>query len=188
MPELKFFPESHVAFVSEIGPYKTSIPRAFKRLFDWLETNGVQPRGPLLAILYDDPSKVAPQNQRVDACAPIGPQDVGSDQVRTKEIGGWKVATTMYDGDKNLPRALREVHDWLRDQGFAAADVPVVKYLSSLGDTVRAEVGVPVIQRERMPAPRKVQARAKRPAARKTVKRAARKAAAKDKTARSASS
>ncbi len=186
MPELKFFPECHVAFVSELGAYKTSIPRGLKRLFDWLENNGVQPRGPMLAILYDDPGTVAPQNQRVDVCAPIGSHDAGSDQVRTKEIGGWKVATTSYEGEKNQSQALQQVYDWLHEHGYVAADVPVVKYLSRLGDKVRAEVGVPVIKRELMPSSQKIKARAKRPAARKTAKRAVRKTTTRKKQARSA--
>jgi DNA gyrase inhibitor GyrI len=155
MPELKFFPETHVAFVSEIGPYKKSISRGFKRLFDWLETNGIQPNGPLLAILYDDPSKVAPENQRSDLCAPVGPHVDGSGDVRTKEIGGWKVATISYEGEKNASRALKEVYDWLRDQGYSPADVPVAKYLSQLNEKARAEIGVPVIKRELMPGTKK---------------------------------
>ncbi len=154
MPELKFFPETHVAFVSEIGLYKKSIPRGFKRLLDWLETNGIQPMGPLLAILYDDPAKVAPENQRSDLCAPVGPSVDGSGDVRTKEIGGWKVATVSYDGEKQAPQAFGQVYDWLREQGYRPADVPVVKYQSQLGDKVRAEVGVPV-KRELIPGRRK---------------------------------
>ncbi len=169
MPELKFFPETHVAFVSEIGPYKKGIPRGFKQLFDWLETNGIQPSGPLLAILYDDPAKVAPENQRSDVCAPIGPHVEGSGDTRTKEIGGWKVASLSYDGEKNASRAFEQVYDWLREQGFRPADVPVVKYLSPLGDKVRAEIGVPVIKRELMPGKKKIKTTAKRTRARKAT-------------------
>jgi DNA gyrase inhibitor GyrI len=185
MPELKFFPETHVAFVTEIGPYKTSISHGFKRLFDWLETNGIQPTSSLLAILYDDPAKVAPQNQRCDVCAPVGPQVAGSDEVRTKEIGGWRVAATSYEGEKHAQRALQEVYDWLRAHGYHAADVPVVKYRSKLGAQVHADVGVPVIKRELMPGSQKLKASNKRATAtHKTAKTATRKATAKKKTKR----
>lgn len=188
MPELKFFPETHVAFVTEIGPYKTSIAHGSKRLFDWLETNGIQPTGRLLAILYDDPTKVASQNQRCDVCAPVGPEVTGSDEVRTKEIGGWKVAATSYEGEKNGQQALQTVYAWLREEGYGAADVPVVKYMSKLGEKVRAEVGVPVIKRELMPGSQKLKAGSKRPTVRrKTAKTATRKTTAKKKTRRTAS-
>ncbi len=185
MPELKFFPETHVAFVSEIGPYKKSIPRGFKQLFDWLETNGIQPIGPLLAILYDDPAKVAPENQRADLCAPIGPHVVGSGDVRTKEIGGWRVATLFYEGDKNTARALEQVYDWLREQGYSPADLPVVKYQSPLGDKVRAEVGVPIIKRELMPGAKKIKASsAKRATTRRPAEASATRKKATKKTTR----
>jgi DNA gyrase inhibitor GyrI len=181
MPELKFFPETHVAFVSEIAPYKKSISRGFKRLFDWLETNGIQPTGPMLAILYDDPSKVAPENQRSDLCAPIGPHVDGSGDVRTKEIGGLKVATISYEGEKNASRAFEEVYDWLREQGYSPTDVPVVKYLSQINEKVRAEIGVPVVKRELKPGAKKLKASA---AKRATTRRSATRKNAAKKTAR----
>ncbi len=176
MPEFKYFPETHVAFVSEIGPYKKSIPRGFKRLFDWLETNGIQSAGPSLVVMYDDPTKVAPANQRSDICALVGPLVNGSGDVRTKEIGGWRVAAIAYEGDKNAPRAYAEVYDWLREQGYVAADAPVVKYFSPLGSKVKAEVGVPVIKRELMPGSKKIKSNAdkrattRRAPAKKTTK------------------
>ncbi|MGE5262920.1 MAG: AraC family transcriptional regulator [Acidobacteriota bacterium] len=156
MPELKFFPETHVAFVSEIGSYNESIPRGFKRLFDWMLAHKVQPVGPSLAIFYDDPTKVASKNRRCDLCAPVGPRVNGSGEVRTKEIGGWTVATIEYQGESDVRRAYNEVYDWLHEQGYHEADAPVEKYLSALGEELRAEVAVPVIKKELMPTKKKI--------------------------------
>lgn len=168
MPELKFFPETHVAFVSEVGPYGDSIPRGFKRLFDWMLAHKVQPVGPSLAIFYDDPTKVASKNRRCDLCAPVGPRVNGSGEVRTKEIGGWTVATILYEGDANARRAYNEVYDWLRKQGYHEADVPVEKYLSGLGEELRAEVAVPVVKKGLTPAKKKI----RKASANKTTKTA----------------
>lgn len=152
MPELKFFPETHVAFVSEVGSFSESIPRGFKRLFDWMLAHKVQPVGPSLAIFYDDPAEVESKNLRCDLCAPVGPHVNGSGQVRTKEIGGWTVATIEYQGEANARRAYNEVYDWLHEQGYHEADAPVEKYLSALGEELRAQVAVPVVKKELMPA------------------------------------
>jgi DNA gyrase inhibitor GyrI len=187
MPEFKFFPETHVAFVSEVGPYGDSIPRGFKRLFDWMLAHKVQPVGPSLAIFYDDPSKVASKNRRCDLCAPVGPRVNGSGEVRTKEIGGWTVATILYEGDANARRAYKEVYDWLRKQGYHEAEVPVEKYLSGVGEELRAEVAVPVVKKELMVGRAKARAtkatKKTTKAAKRTTKKSA-KAAARKKTVR----
>ncbi len=178
MPEIKFFPETHVAFVSEIGPYQESIRRGFKKLFDWFGSQRIHPVGQSLAIFYDDPAKIAAENLRCDLCAPVGSHVLGSGEVRTKEIGGWQVATIIYQGEQNAARAYDEVYRWLRDQGYREADAPIEKYLSQLGEELRAEVAVPILPQDQIPAPtRKRAARAsgKRaapaPAKRKTTTR-----------------
>ncbi len=153
MPEIKFFPETHVAFVAEIGPYHASVQRGFKKLFDWLDKHHIRPVGESLAIFYDDPSQVAAANLRCDLCAPVGPHVTGSDDVRTKEIGGWQVATVIYQGEANAAGAYDEVYRWLREQGYHEADAPIEKYLSQLGEELRAEVAVPILPKDQIPAP-----------------------------------
>lgn len=171
MPELKFFPETHVAYVSEIGPYGESVQRGFKRLFEWFAENHIHPVGPSLGIFYDDPEKVAAKNLRCDLCAPVASEVTGTDDVRTKEIGGWQVATIVYQGEQNMGAAYNEVYEWLRAQGYHEADAPVEKYLSQLGDELRAEVAVPVMRQELMPA--KAKSTRKAAAPKKTTRKSA---------------
>lgn len=40
MPDIKFFPETHVAYVAEVGPYAESVERGFRRLARWLKSTG----------------------------------------------------------------------------------------------------------------------------------------------------
>lgn len=174
MPEVRDFPETHIAYVSELGPFQDAIPRGFRRLFDWLNANGIQPTGPSLGIFYDDPSKVAPQNLRCDLAAPVGSDTMGSGDVRTKEIGGWKVATTIYEGEANMMRAFNEVYDWLHREGYHELDAPIEIYLSQLGQPLRAEIAVPIIKQELLPGKEKVRKTARKTAT-KTTKRTTRK-------------
>lgn len=159
MPELKFFPETHVAFVSEVGPYRRAVSRGFKRLFDWLHAHHLEPVGQSLVILYDDPTKVAEENLKSDLCAPVGPHVTGSDEVQTKEIGGWRVATTVFQGEENERSAFDELYHWLRDQGYREADAPIEKYISQLGEELRAEIAVPVVEQAHMPGKQKAKAK-----------------------------
>ena len=181
MPEMKFFPETHVAYVSEVGPYDEAVHRGFKRLFDWFAENHIHPIGPSLAIFYDDPAKVAAKNRRCDLCAPVGPHVTGSGDIQTKEIGGWQVATIVYQGEKNVRRAYNEVYDWLHEQGYHEADAPIEKYLSALGEELRAEIAVPIIKQELLPGKHKLKGATAKKTTRKTP---AKKAPAKKTTTR----
>ncbi len=167
MPEIKRFPETLVAYVSEVGSYGQAIPRGFKRLFDWLNARGIQPTGPSIGIFYDDPAKVAAENLRCDLCAPVGPEVTGSGDVLTKRIGGWEVASIVYEGEQNISRAYEEVYDWLHNQGYHESEAPFEIYLSRLGEELRAEIDVPIKKTELLAAPP--------PAAKSTTKRTTRK-------------
>ncbi|MBI4787505.1 MAG: GyrI-like domain-containing protein [Chloroflexi bacterium] len=134
--------------------------------------------GPSLAKFYDDPAKVAKKNLRCDLCAPVGPHVTGSGDIQTKEIGGWQVATVVYQGEENVRRAYDEVYDWLHAQGYHEADAPVEKYLSALGEELRAEIAVPVIKKELMPGRQKI----KRAPAKKTTRKTRAKTASAKKT------
>jgi AraC family transcriptional regulator len=159
MPEIKRFPETHVAYVSEVGPYGEAVQRGFKRLFDWLSANHIQPVGPSMGIYYDDPAKVAPENLRSDLCVPVGPDVTGSGEVQTKEIGGWQVAALVYQGQENIARAYNEVYDWLHSKGYHELDAPVEVYLSRLGEELRAEIDVPITKKELLPGQQKASER-----------------------------
>lgn len=165
MPEAKQFPKMRVAYVSERGPFGEAIGRGFKRLFAWLEANNVQPGGASLGIFYDDPAKVAPENLHSDLCVPVAGDVQGSGEVGVKEIGGFQVATIIYQGEQNIERAYNEVYDWLRAQGYRGTGAPVETFLSQLGEELRAEVAVPIEKLELLPAPMKAAAKAERPKA-----------------------
>ena len=152
MSEIKHFSKRRVAFVSEMGPWPESIQRGFNRLFAWVGANNIQPMGPTLGIFYDDPAKVAADKLRSDLCVPVAENVMGAGEVQVKEVGGFEAATITYQGEADIMRAYNELYDWLHTQGYRDAGAPMEVYLSMPGEEIRAEVVVPVVKFEEVPA------------------------------------
>ena len=176
VPEIKHFPSTRVAYVSEVGPMGEAVKRGFDRLFAWVGAHNVQPLGASIGIFYDDPAKVPVEELRSDLCVPVANDVQGSGDVQIKNIGDVQVATIVYQGDANIEHAYNEVYDWLRAQGYRDSGAPMETYLSKPGEELRAEVAVPIEKLELLPAPKKPTA--KKPA-RKLAKRVAKKKATK---------
>jgi len=171
MPEIKRFPTTRVAYVTEVGPFGEAIPRGFGKLFGWLGTHKLQPLGTSFGIYHDDPATVPAERLRSELCVPVAPEVQGSGDVQVKEIAGFEAATIVYQGDANITRAYNEVYDWLRAQGYRDAGAPLEVYLSMPGEELRAEVYVPIVKVEPKPAWKRIAA--KKPA-KKAVKKAKR--------------
>jgi DNA gyrase inhibitor GyrI len=151
MPEIKQFPKMRVAYVAEVGPTSEAVKRGFDKLFAWIGAQNVQ----LL-------------------CVPVADGVQGSGDVQIKNIGDLQVATIVYQGDANIMSAYNEIYDWLRAQGYRDAGAPMETYLSKLGEELRAEIAVPIVKMELLPAPKK---RAANKPARKLAKKPAKKPA-----------
>jgi DNA gyrase inhibitor GyrI len=151
-----------------------AVKRGFEKLFAWVGANHVQPLGASIGIFYDDPAKVPAEKLHSDLCVPVAPEIQGSGDVQVKEIGDVEVAALIYQGEQNIGRAYNEIYDWLRAQGYRDSGAPMETYLSKPGEELRAEIAVPIVRMELLPAPHKPAA--KRPA-KKTVKKAAKKLA-----------
>ncbi|MCX7838632.1 MAG: GyrI-like domain-containing protein [Anaerolineae bacterium] len=146
MPEIKRFPTTRVAFVSEVGPFNEAIPRGFQRLFAWLGAHNISPTGKSLGIFHDDPAKVPAEQLRSEMCVPVAPDVQGSGEVQVKEIAEFEAATIVYQGSANVTRAYNAVYDWLRAQGYRGAGSPIEVYLSQPGEELRAEIFVPIVK------------------------------------------
>lgn len=149
MPEIKQFPETRVAFIEERGPFDQVIPRGYERLFAWLREQKIQPTGNSMAVFYDDPAKVAAENQRVDTCVPVDPIVKASGSIRIKTIGGGEVATIVYQGRHSRDQGYTDVYRWLKVQGYRDIGAPIETFQSQLGEELRAEIAVPVEKEKR---------------------------------------
>jgi len=183
MPEIKHFPKLRVAYVAEVGPMGEAVKRGFERLFAWVGANHVQPQGASIGIFYDDPAKVPVEKLRSELCVPVAPEVQGSGDIKVKEIGDVQVATIIYQGDQNIMPAYNEVYDWLHALGYRDSGAPMETYLSRPGEELRAQVAVPIVKMELLPAPKK---RAVKKPAKKAAKKVAKKPAKKKPTKRAA--
>ena len=171
MPQIKHFPKTRVAYVSEMGAMGEAVKHGFDQLFAWVGAQNVQPRGPSIGIFYDDPAKVPAEKQRSELCVPVGDNVQPSGAVQIKDIGDVQVATIVYQGADNIMTAYNELYDWLHAQGYRDVGAPMETYLSMPGEELRAEVAVPIAKMELLSAPIKP--------ARKLAKRAVKKVAPK---------
>lgn len=176
VPEIKRFPTTRVAFVSEVGPFHEAIPRGFQRLFAWLNANNISPIGSSLGIFHDDPAKVPADQLRSEMCVPVAPEVQGSGEVQVKEIAEFEAAAIVYQGQGNTTRAYNEVYDWLRAQGYRDVGSPIEVYLSQPGEELRAEIYVPIVKAAQKDAKG---SRKGTKGTRKTAKKPAKKAAKK---------
>lgn len=179
MPEIKRFPTTRVACVSEVGPFNEAVPRGFQRLFAWLNAHNVSPIGKSLGIFHDDPAKVPAEQLRSELCVPVAPEVQGSDDVQVKDIAEFEAATIIYQGNANVTRAYNEVYDWLRAQGYRDVGSPIEVYLSQPGEELRAEIFVPIAKVEQPLAKKTSRKVAKKPAKKASAKKPAKKAVAK---------
>ncbi|MBI5303096.1 MAG: GyrI-like domain-containing protein [Chloroflexi bacterium] len=144
MPEIKEFPKTRVAYVTEVGPFNEAIPRGFARLFAWLGEHQLLPAGASFGIYYDDPAKVPVEKLRSELCVPVSADAQASGDVQVKDIIKFSAATIVYQGEANITAAYNEVYDWLRAQGYRDDGAPLEVYLSMPGEVLRAEVFVPI--------------------------------------------
>jgi AraC family transcriptional regulator len=177
MPEIKHFPGTRVAYVSEMGPMGEAVKRGFDKLFAWVGAHNVQPLGASIGIFYDDPAKVPADKLRSDLCVPVADEVQGSGDVQIKNIGDMPVATITYQGEQNIEHAYDEVYDWLHAQGYRDSGAPMETYLSKPGEELRAEVAVPIVKTEPLLAPKKRAAKkdAKQAMKKKPAKKVAKK-------------
>ncbi|HEX7587070.1 MAG TPA: GyrI-like domain-containing protein [Anaerolineae bacterium] len=162
MPQIKHFPKTRVAYVSEMGAMGEAVKHGFDRLFAWVGEQNVQPLGPSIGIFYDDPAKVPAEKQRSDLCVPVGDFVQASGLVQIKDIGDVQVATMVYQGAQNIMTAYNELYDWLHAQGYRDAGAPMETYQSRPGEELRAEVAVPIAKMELLSPPKPARKLAKR--------------------------
>ena len=170
MPEIKHFPKTHVAYVSEMGPMGEAVKRGFDRLFAWVKAQNVQPLGPSIGIFYDDPAKVPPEKLRSELCVPVAHEVQASGLVQIKDIGDVQVAAIVYQGEQNIMTAYNQLYDWLHAEGYRDSGAPIETYQSKPGEELRAEVAVPIVKMELLAAPKPPKKAVKKPVEKTSAK------------------
>lgn len=82
---LVYLRPARLAFVRVTGPYETSIPEAWHKLFAWIDRHGYSsPAGRGYGLARDNPSRVESGRCRYDACVQLMPL---FDDTASRELG-----------------------------------------------------------------------------------------------------
>ncbi len=72
---LVYLRPARLAFVRVNGPYAMSVPLAWEKMLAWVDKNGFKPQGERgYGLAHDNPSLVAPEKCRFDACIQLQPE------------------------------------------------------------------------------------------------------------------
>jgi AraC family transcriptional regulator len=93
-------PSYHVAYMRYVGPYGPhGIPALWKRLYEWMETRGLDgPDTVKLGIAHDDPDVTAVERLRYDACVVVPADFAGDKWVNVMDVPGGRVAISSFTG------------------------------------------------------------------------------------------
>ncbi len=142
MPEIKQFPTLRVACVTQTGSFDQAIPNGMNQLAGWAQANNIQPQGQPFAMFLDDPAEVPVEQLHTLVCLPVGPEAEGSDGVQIQEIGGFDVATLVYQNREDMGRYYNDLYGWLQEQGYRDAGAPMETYMNL--DDFTAEIAIPI--------------------------------------------
>lgn len=130
-----------IARVRHVGPYGEVGP-CFERLFEWVATIGARP-GRVLGIYHDDPSVVAPERLRADACVEVRTDASPPPGVVMDTIAAGRYAVYTHRGPYDgLPEAYKLLYGmWLPQSGEEVGDRPCLEmYHNSPVDTALAQL------------------------------------------------
>ena len=136
---IETFDDIEVARVRHVGPYHEVGP-CFERLFAWVATIGAGP-GRVLGIYYDDPSVVAPESLRADACVELRTDASSPPGIVIDKIAAGRYAVYTYRGPyEGIPEAYKLLYGlWLPQSGEDVDDRPCMEiYRNSPVDTAAA--------------------------------------------------
>jgi AraC family transcriptional regulator len=123
------------------GPY-WEIGQTFAKLGHWLEQAGV-PLRQMIAVYYDDPSQVAPQELQSDAGTAIEPETIViHEHLHVVEIEGGEYAVATHFGPySGLGDAWGWFHgEWLPSSGRRQSSAPTFEvYVRMCGQVSEAE-------------------------------------------------
>lgn len=97
------------AGIRMVGPLDQNVGKGFQKLYQWIENNNVPESGDWMAIYYDNPEEVPPEEMRVDTVISVEPDFVlpaNSEGVRIDTLKGGLYAVAqahVEDGDFGRP-------------------------------------------------------------------------------------
>lgn len=118
-----YFRPVQIGFVRVVGPYKTSVPEAWRQLDEWFLKHATDiGRVTRYGLAHDNPHAVAPEALRYDACVEVPSHLTAevADDLRIAKLPAGAFARKRYVGPYE---GITEAFVSLRDQWAKAADV-----------------------------------------------------------------
>lgn len=117
------------AGIRMVGPLDQNVGKGFQKLYQWIENNNVPESGDWMAIYYDNPEEVPPEEMRVDTVISVEPDFVllaNSEGVRIDTLKGGLYAVAqahVEDGDFGRPW-MEFFNDVLPRSGYVPINAP----------------------------------------------------------------
>lgn len=138
---IETFDDIEVARIRHVGPY-SGVGACFERLSHWVATIGARP-GRVIGIYHDDPSVVAPESLRADACIELCTDASPPPDITIAKLGAGRYAIHTHRGPyADLREAYQRLYgEWLPQSGEEVDDRPCMDiYRNSPADTAPAQL------------------------------------------------
>lgn len=137
-----------VMSLSFTGPYEQTHEK-LDELMSWLLRVGHPHSSLPMALYYDDPAKVAPDELRAEVCLPIEEACEPGDSAERKELPAVTVAFAMHEGPySGISQLYEEILNWSSENGYGRIeDLPTREIFHKMyGQTDNAEEYVTEVQ------------------------------------------
>ena len=142
-------PSQTVLSLACTGDY-AQMDAQIERLVAKMETDGIEPAGPLQAVFHDDPATTSPDKTRYEVWMPVAPGTKAAVPFAVKAIPDMKTAAVVLVGPyEKISERYGELFDWVAEHGYEIAGPLLEVYLVGPGTGVpparyETEVHVPV--------------------------------------------
>jgi effector-binding domain-containing protein len=127
--EIKKVPAVRVASFQAKGlPFNVTIPKAYEELAKWMDSKKIpMPTGsPMgLALYYDDPKSVKPEEVKFKVAIPVSPEtpEIAEGKAAVEELPACEVAYLTIRGPyTNLEDAYNQLFGWVYKSGYKVTD------------------------------------------------------------------
>lgn len=135
--EIKKVPAMRVASLWARGlPFNVTVPKAYEELAGWMAEKMIPvPSGPPmgLALYYDDPKAVSPDDVRFKVAIPVPPETpmISAGKAAVEELPAYEVAYLTIRGPyTNLEDAYNQLFGWVYESGYRIIDASREVYVS----------------------------------------------------------
>jgi AraC family transcriptional regulator len=129
-PKLESRKAGNLAYVEHHGPYdKVPWEDYMKRLYGWAKDQKVMPGFYPMAIYFDDPTKIPPEQCRTEIAITFKGRAKEDADVKTRKMPAMKVATISHKGPGTaFKNTYSKLSEWIAKKGYEISGPPIEVY------------------------------------------------------------